>query len=108
MNSGQHDIDKFVWDRSFYDTIGIRAFDAGIKLNDVFQQQVTLDPYDPKRRLTYVGHNTINRGNTILIDNHLMIDTGAYRFVNGAGTISTDSRLTIINHSEYFATLQGT
>jgi serine/threonine protein phosphatase 1 len=107
LNSGQTNLDEFVWDRSFLYGIQRRAIDTSINVHERFGERIVLDPYDPTRRLVYVGHNTVNRGNTVLIDNHLMIDTGAYRFVAGEGRTNLDSRLTMVNHAEYLATLQA-
>lgn len=98
LNSGEDDPDYFVWDRSLYDTIQNRNADIMHNWKKEVQQEYFLDAYDPSRRLVYVGHNTLPRGHRIFVDNHFMIDSGAYRKVLGE---QPDSRLTIIEHKTF-------
>lgn len=92
------DVDNFVWDRSIYDDM--RNVDPKImhSCKDANGQNIILSPYDPSKRLIYVGHNTLANNNTILINNHMMLDTGAYK---------EDGTLTMVEHTKVLERLNN-
>lgn len=71
--------DNFVWDRSFVHEIASFGKELFDQMSLEYGETFILDEYDFNKKLVYVGHNTLNNGNNVLIYNHLMIDSGAYR-----------------------------
>lgn len=104
LNSGEADPDYFVWDRSMYDTIQNRDADVMHNWKKEVQQEYFLDAYNPNDRLVYVGHNTLPNGHRIFVDNHFMIDSGAYRKVVGH---QPDSCLTIVEHKTFLKKIKA-
>lgn len=74
--------DLAVWDRSLLDEIHYsESFTEEMVKNykENCGQFFQLSKRDKRKKVVFVGHNTLLRGNIIMIDNHVMIDQGAYR-----------------------------
>ena len=90
LQMSNSDIDYFVWDRNIFDDI--QGIDSAFMHNwkNTTDQDFVITPYDPNKRLVYVGHNTVANRHTIFLNNHLMLDTGAYK---------ENGKLTMVEHT---------
>lgn len=92
------DLDYFVWDRSIYDDLQNADPTILHRWKETTDQHFNLTPYDRNKRLVYVGHNTLARRHTMLVNNHMMLDTGAYK---------EDGKLTLVEHTEVLERLRN-
>ena len=107
----EKDPDTIVWDRNLayrYKPI-LQRTGAYEEFKNSSRQLFMLSKYDPSKKVVYVGHNTLNRGHNIFVDDHYMLDSGAYYAVRKAMAISIYSysppvendvhaRLTMVEH----------
>ncbi len=116
------DIDRIVWDRALayrYKPILQRLGLYEEFMKNSARELFMLSKFDPAKKVIYVGHNTLNNGHNIFVDDHYMLDSGAYYAVQKAMAISlysygvseerdVNARLTMVEHKKVVeALLEG-
>lgn len=114
------DIDRIVWDRALayrYKPILQRLGIYQEFMKNSARELFMLSKYDPLKKVIYVGHNTLANGHNIFVDDHYMLDSGAYYQVAkamntgiyeyGGSNIERDrnARLTMVEHKVVVAAL---
>lgn len=120
--TNSHNLDGITWDRKLAYLYKHALQQAGIRekfMRDIRRELVMLSQYDPSRLFTYVGHNILANGNNVFIDDHYMLDSGAYNalprydsslsYIGEAELVRDhNARLTMVDHEKVVeALLEG-
>lgn len=88
------------WDRSIWDDI--LEYEQQVRLGlETEKELLQLTKLDKSLPIIYVGHNTTNNGIQVFINQHMMLDTGAYILDERTKSNRTsNARLSLVEHSK--------
>lgn len=95
-------IDDAVWDRSITNEVYSKEIKCGEFSSS--DSVIMLGDFDENKQITYVGHNINKNRNIIVVDNTVMVDTGAFLFEHDK---TMPYGLTVIEHSEFLSKIRN-